>query len=104
MKTLPIPKDANLSLLCEELFKAFPEWVQPGPRGNVTDVTITKEEIIFPDATNEKEVEKIIRRHDPKKDSTNQAKAKARAEKLQSAKDKLKSLGLTDEEIEALGK
>jgi hypothetical protein len=107
MKKIPTPQDVNLPLLTEELFDAFPDWSMPDPLGrdwNVTNVAITAEEILFPDATDEKEVEKVLRKHDKNKDSRNQAKAKERAQKLESAKNKLRGLGLTDEEIEALRK
>ena len=105
MKKIPAPQLVNLPLLTEELFDAFPEWRFPDPLNPgefSTHVVITTETIIFPDMTDEKEVEKVLRKHDKNKDSRNQAKEKERATKLESAKNKLRSLGLTDEELEAL--
>ena len=104
MKTMPFTGPVNLQLLTEELFDAFPEWLKPDPlgRGMATDVTVTDKAVTFPDETDEKRVEKVLRKHAPGKDSINQARERRRALKRASARDKLRALGLDDEEIDVL--
>jgi hypothetical protein len=105
MKSITITQAVNLPRLTEELFEAFPDWKRPDPlgrAGSITDVIITGTEIIFPDATETSEVEKVLRKHDPGKDSANQERAKRRQAARGRAVAKLRQLGLDEEEIDAL--
>lgn len=105
MKTILFTKDVNLNLLAEELFDRFPEWQTPHPvKPNVlvTEVSISQGEIIFPDFTEEADVLEVIELHDPRKDSKNQKKAKDKKKHKDNAQKKLRDLGLTNEEIDAL--
>lgn len=105
MKTLLFDKPVNLNLLSEELFERFPEWKRPHPVKEgvlITDVSISQGEIFFPEETNEEDVLEVIEAHDKTKESKNQKIKKDKEKHKKNALKKLKDLGLTDEEIEAI--
>lgn len=119
MATYKFAGQFNLNLLAEELYGAFPEWVNVDnvALGKVVNVPFIENElsstpspavpgvrITCPDITPLKDIEKIIKAHDPLGKSKNQKdKEKHDADKL-SAKTKLKDLGLSDDEIDVLTK
>ena len=103
MKSVIFDKPVNLNLLAEELFERFPEWRHPRPNGRMlTDVSVGKTEVIFPDSTDEADVLEVIAAHDARGDSKNDKKKKDKEKHRKNAIKKLKELGLSNEEIDSI--
>lgn len=105
MKTILITRPVNPNLLTEELFDRFPDWVRPHPSKpeiKITEVNVSSREIVFPDDTSEEDVMAVVDAHDETRESKNQTKKKEKEKDRKEAIKKLKDLGLTDEEIEAI--
>ncbi len=104
LRQLDFEGDYKLALLNEELFDAFPDWRE----GNLTWATLARhgpEKIVlrYPVETPEEDVLAIIEAHNPKAKSKNEKAAARRQAKRKTAMAKLKALGLTDAELDALG-
>jgi hypothetical protein len=95
MKKLLTPTNAKLALLTEELFDAFPEWRyrktlfdrDTGVEREVmaTNVSITSDQIVFPDDTPEAEVQAVLQKHDHTKPSRNETARQARLDEINRA-------------------
>ena len=99
--------DFKLAMLCDELFDAFPEWRIKEGADYVTSVVIaeTLDGVLIqglPDDVDVAAVNKAIKKHDHGKPSKREKKEAKKQADRDSAKSKLKALGLTDEELEAL--
>ncbi len=97
----------NLSLLSEELYAAFPDWVVSDPiygqRGlGKVQTTTDGVRITFPRATPKALVDVIVAAHDYTKLSKNEKNKKEKKKLRKDGKKKLRDLGLTQAEIGAL--
>jgi hypothetical protein len=72
MKKIPVTKIINRQLLTEQLFAAFPNWIQDTPFGRQTVASVSDTEINVPDDADEAAVQAIIDAHDPSGLSLNQ--------------------------------
>lgn len=106
---LRLSGDYNLPLLSEELFEAFPHWREEIRNGKpATSVTLAYETVDeislrYPPSTSEEDVLAVIEAHNPKDKSRNEKADARRIVSRKSAIVKLKALGLTNDELEALG-
>ena len=111
MKKLIFEGEFKASLLAEELFDAFPEWVYKREMNsemrNWTDVIIRHGpgEFIISGPSNlldEKAIGGVVKKHDPSKLSKGEKQEKEKKAKKDSIKLKLKDIGFTDDEIDLL--
>ena len=98
------------TLLMEELFEAFPEWLVPNPDLPGSYLSLLRVDWVdepprvrvwleFPDATDVDQVDRVLDRHDKTQDDKNEKREKQRRVAKEKARE---ACGLTEEEAELL--
>ena len=106
MKKLTYTKQHKLSLITEELFAAFPAWVNVDSVSNElsTSVSISGEDskltLWVPDDANENAIQVVIDAHDSSKESEGEKITREHQEARISARAKFKIQGMTDREVD----
>ena len=92
----------NLNLLCEELFDAFPEWVNPITKRTLTKILSHPSGVRItydPAVTDVDLLDSLIAAHNPNGPSRNERQRRDRALLVASVRPKFLALGFTPQEI-----